>query len=550
MSLKAILTWMRLPSADRAVSNVWINDDIRPLEPGRRTWNTMTFISFWLVNQVAISNWQLGASLVATGLSVWQVVIATLIGKVIISLVAIFNGYTGAEWHIGFPVVSRYIWGPYGSFIAIVQRIILSLVWFSVQSWTGGLCISVILSALFPSFQRLGNVFPASSHLDTKQFVGWILFNVSMIPVLWIHPHKIKRVLLIFNIIASVTLISIMIWSLVEAKGGGPLLSESATKMSSHDLGWAITSGVTTVIGGIAVGLTNANDYTRFAQKPGDQVFGQWFSIIFFGTLFPLFGCLAASATQGIWGEAIWNPPLICQQWLDRDYSSGSRAAAFFAGLGLVMCQIAINVVDNAYSAGMDLAGLVSSYINIRRGAFIALVFSVAMCPWELLSSASVFISVLSAYSVFLGPIIGIQVCDYWLIRSRRIKLSDLYNPGPDSIYWFSCGFNPRSFIAWFLGFATQLPGFAAAVTPDKIKVGEAWHELFYLAFPLGFAISFTVHYAINRVFPPTGLGLVDDMDYFGSFTEAEALKLGMGIGSEGSEKDAVIQGVSVQTKS
>ncbi|KAF4503029.1 C2H2 zinc finger [Fusarium agapanthi] len=526
MLLKSILTRMRLPSADRAVSNVWINDDIRPLEPERRTWNTMTFISFWLVNQVAISNWQLGASLVATGLSVWQVIIATLIGKVIISLVAIFNGYTGAEWHIGFPVVSRYIWGPYGSFIAIVQRIILSLVWFSVQSWTGGLCISVILSAMFPSFQRLGNVFPESSHLDTKQFVGWILFNVSMIPVLWIHPHKIKRVLLIFNIIASVTLISIMIWSLVAAKGGGPLLSESVTPMSSHDLGWAITSGVTTVIGGIAVGLTNANDYTRFAQKPGDQVFGQWFSIIFFGTLFPLFGCLAASATQGIWGEAIWNPPLICQQWLDRDYSSGSRAAAFFAGLGLVMCQIAINVVDNAYSAGMDLAGLVSSYINIRRGAFIALVLSVAMCPWELLSSASVFISVLSAYSVFLGPIIGIQVCDYWLIRSRRIKLSDLYNPGPTSIYYFSCGFNPRSFIAWFLGFATQLPGFAAGVTPNKVKVGEAWHELFYLAFPLGFAISFTAHYVINRVFPPAGLGLVDDMDYFGSFTEAEAIRL------------------------
>ncbi|SPJ76013.1 related to uracil permease [Fusarium torulosum] len=547
MSLKAISTWARLPSADRAISNVWINDDIRPLEPERRTWNTVTFISFWLVNQVAISNWQLGASLVATGLSVWQVIVATLIGKIIISLVAIFNGYTGAEWHIGFPVVSRYIWGPYGSFIAIIQRIVLSLVWFSVQAWTGGLCISVILSAMFPSFQRLGNVFPASSHLDTKQFVGWILFNVAMIPMLWVPPHKIKRVLLYFNVIASVTLISIMIWSLVEAKGGGPLLSESATPMSSHDLGWAITSGVTTVIGGIAVGLTNANDYTRFAQKPGDQVFGQWFSIIFFGTLFPLFGCLAASATQGIWGEPIWNPPLICQQWLDRDYSSGSRAAAFFAGLGLVMTQVAINVVDNAYSAGMDLAGLVSSYINIRRGAFLALALSIAMCPWELLASASVFISVLSAYSVFLGPIIGIQVCDYWLIRSRRIKLSDLFNPDSDSIYYFNHGFNPRSFIAWFLGFATQLPGFAASVTPDKVQVGEAWHELFYLAFPLGFTISFVAHYALNRLFPPPGLGLVDDMDYFGSFTEAEATKLGMGLGIDCN--NTVIQGVPIQQK-
>ena len=194
---------------------------------------------------------------------------------------AIFNGYVGADWHIGFPIVSRYIWGPYGAFLHLVQRIILSLVWFSVQSWTGGLCIAVILSAIFPSFERLGNVFPASSHLDTKQFVGWILFNVCMAPILYIPPHKIKRLLLVFNIIAATTLIVIMIWALARAKGGGPLLSQGSQPMSSWDLGWAIVHGITTVIGGIAVGLTNANDYSRFARKPGDQVFGQWFSIMY-----------------------------------------------------------------------------------------------------------------------------------------------------------------------------------------------------------------------------------------------------------------------------
>jgi NCS1 family nucleobase:cation symporter-1 len=43
----------RLPTADRAMANVWINDDIRPLEPERRTWTTWTFVSFWLVNQIA-----------------------------------------------------------------------------------------------------------------------------------------------------------------------------------------------------------------------------------------------------------------------------------------------------------------------------------------------------------------------------------------------------------------------------------------------------------------------------------------------------------------
>lgn len=280
MRLKSFASWARLPSNERAVVNVWINHDIRPLPPSRRTWTTLTYVSFWLVNQICVSNWQIGGSLVATGLSVWQAIVATLIGKIIIALVAIFNGYIGADWHIGFPVVSRMIWGPYGAFLHIVQRIVLGLVWFSVQSWTGGLCISVMLSAIFPSFNTLPNVFPAGSNLETKQFVGWVLFNVVQAPLLYVPVHKIQKVMHCFNASAAVTLISMMIWAMNEVGGAGPLLSEGNAPLSSWDMGWSMVQAVTTVIGGIAVGLTNAQDYSRFARRPGDQVFGQWFSIM------------------------------------------------------------------------------------------------------------------------------------------------------------------------------------------------------------------------------------------------------------------------------
>ena len=121
---------------------------------------------------------------------VWQAMISIILGKIIISLVAVFNGYVGAEWHIGFPVVSRYVWGVRGQFVLLIQRIILSVVWFAVQSWTGGICVSVILASIFPSFQHIGNVFPESSHLETKQFVGWIIFSILLIPVLYIKPEK------------------------------------------------------------------------------------------------------------------------------------------------------------------------------------------------------------------------------------------------------------------------------------------------------------------------------------------------------------------------
>ncbi|KAK4541945.1 hypothetical protein LTR36_007309 [Oleoguttula mirabilis] len=268
-------------------------------------------------------------------------------------------------------------------------------------------------------------------------------------------------------------------------------------------------------------------DYSRFASRPGDQVAGQWISIIGFGAIMPVFGCLTSSATQRIYGEAIWNPPNLVQQWLDTDYNAKSRAAAFFAGCGLVVCQLAINVIDNAFSAGMDMAGLFPSYINIRRGAYMGLFLSIAMCPWELLSSAATFINVLSAYSVFLGPMVGIMVCDYWVLRNRRIKLTDLYHPRKDGYYHYWHGINWRSFVSWVVGWGYLIPGFAHAVTPN-VTVPEACTNLYDLAFPLGFVISFLTHWAINTAFPPPGLGVADDTDYYGTFTPQEAMRLGV----------------------
>jgi NCS1 family nucleobase:cation symporter-1 len=392
---------LRLPGE----SSVWINDDIRPLPPSRRLWDTWAYLSFWAINQIALSNWQLGAALIAVGLSVWQTMIAVIIGKMIIAAVALCNGAIGARWHIGFPVMSRGIWGIWGAYIITIQRIVLSLTWFCVQSWTGGLCVTAILSAIFSGFHNMENTLPASANTNTKSLTGWIVYNIITIPILYVPPEKTRKLLFVMNGISLVTLISMMIYVLSAARGGGPLLSAPAAAQSGSQLGWAVIQGVTSVIGGIAVGLTNQSDYSRFARRPGDQVFGQWFSILTLGTILPLFGCLTSSASVQLYGEAYWNPPDLVLHWLDDNYTAKSRAAAFFAGCGLVVCQLAINTIDNAFSAGMDLAGLFPKYFNIRRGAYFALILSIAMCPWELLASAGTFISVMGACKYF--PALG-----------------------------------------------------------------------------------------------------------------------------------------------
>ncbi|OJJ43053.1 hypothetical protein ASPZODRAFT_136596 [Penicilliopsis zonata CBS 506.65] len=526
-SWRSAVDCLAVPTSKENSLSAWINDDIRPLPPSRRTWTRWAFISFWAINQICLSNWQIGSSLVSTGLSVWQSVIAVILGKLIVAGVAVLNGYVGAKWHIGFPVWSRAVWGMYGSYVALVQRIVLSLVWFATQSYTGGLCVTAVLSSVFSGFQHLENAFPASARITTKNFIGWVVYNILTIPMLYIPPEKTRNLFAVMNTLSFVTLVGIMTWALSTAKGGGPLLSESSTLKSPSALGWSMVEGVSTVVGGAAVGLTNQPDYSRFARSPGDQVFGQWFSILVFGIFMPLFGCLASSATQGIYGEAIWNPPEIALRWLDTDYNAKSRAGAFFAGIGMVICQLAINTVDNTYSAAFDLAALFPRFLNIRRGCCLALILSIAMCPWELLASATTFIDVLSAYAVFLGPMCGLMVAEFWVNRCRMVKLSDLYDPSPEGIYYYWNGVNWRAFIAWIVGFTPLLPGFIKSLNPS-VAVPIGCVRLYYLAFPLGFVVSFSLHALLAKLSPPQGLGEYDHVDHFATFTAEEAIRLGV----------------------
>ncbi|RFU31399.1 hypothetical protein B7463_g4910, partial [Scytalidium lignicola] len=508
-------------------ATAWNNRDLAPLPPSRRTWTVAGFLGFWCVIQLNSVGWQTASSLISLGLSVWETMIVTIIAKILISAVAIVNGWWGAQWHVGFSVGNRAVWGLRGSYFALLQRIMLCLVWYGVQAWIGGQMAGVMLYAIFPGYRHIKNTFPPSANMTTQQFVGFVVFSCIQIPFLWVPPEKTAVLFRYVNISTAITMFSVTVWALSTAHGGGPLLSQNSTLTTTSQKAWAVIRGITTVIGSIAVSLTNQSDFNRFARRPGDQIWGQIYSNVIVGALVTLMGTLSTSAAQKIYGELIWSPNELAIRWMQDGYTPKSRAAGFFAGLGFFLSQLSINTVDNAWPGGFDLAALFPKWVNIRRGAYITAVLGIVINPWQLADAPNTFINVLDGYSVFLGPMVGMMVCDFWVVRNRKLKLSALYTPNASSIYWYYHGFNWRAFVSWLVGTAPALPGFINAVNP-KIKVPIGAQEIFYLAYIEGFAISFAVHYVLNRFFPVAGLGEIDEEDFYATFTVEEAEKLGV----------------------
>lgn len=490
-----------------------------PLPSSRCTWNDWDFIGFWAVIALSISTWQSCSLLLSIGLNVWQSMVIVILAKILIFGIAVLHGWGGATWHIGFPMYCRFSFGIIGSFFAFAQRIVLCIVWYSVQSYTGGQCLTVLLGSIFPSFYRMKNHFPESLPMTTQYFVGFILYNVFAIPFLYIQPEKLRVPFKYVSLISFVAILGTSIGSIVHAHGTGDLLKSKSTISGSANMGMAWMYGINTVINSYAVGLTNQPDFSRFVKRPGQQIYGQAFSILILGTVIPLLGLLGTSAASKSFGDitalGLWNPPNIIAQWLQEHYYSKSRAAAFFASFGFFISTLGLNTIDNAISGAMDLAALAPRYISIRRGAYIIMVISIIINPWQIVGKATVFTSVLSSYGCFLGPMIGVMASEYYVARRQKLKLSDLYIANKSSIYWFFHGFNLRAWASWIAGFVPGIVGMPSVNPALTGKVPSGAVKLFHISFIIGFLISFLFETALNYIFPPPGLGEVDNYNHF-----------------------------------
>lgn len=265
-------------------------------------------------------------------------------------------------------------------------------------------------------------------------------------------------------------MLGITIWACTTAGGTGPLFKQGATQVPSLSHSWAWVYGIISGVGASSAGILNQSDFTRFSTKQGVQVPGIIFALLVPGIVVPIMGIVTASASVTIYGgEAFWNPLTLITQWMLEDYSAKVRAGAFFCGFGLILSQIAENVISNGYAAGMDLAGLFPKYIDIRRGCMICVLLSFAVQPWLFYNTASVFVAVASSFSVFLGPLTGVMLADYFIIRKRRIEISQLYTGSPEGSYYYTKGVNWRAIITWFGCFAPAMPGMIASVNPSVV---------------------------------------------------------------------------------
>jgi len=445
------------------------NEDLAPVPPLRRTWGTYNYAALWISMSVNIPTYLLASGMIAGGMSWKQALFTVFLGNVLVLIPMLLNAHAGAAYGIPFPVFARASFGVLGANVPAILRALVACGWFGIQTWIGGEAINAMLIALSPGWQHFA-FGPAVC------FGFFWLLNVLVI------LRGIETIRFLQGVSAPFLLLiglALLLWAKGKAGGFGPMLSTPSKFHTFAEFFHFLIPSLTGVVGFWATVSLNIPDFTRYARSQKDQMLGQALGLPATMTFYSFIGIAVTSATLIIFGEALWDPVAVLSRL-------GNPIAVVIAMIALLMATLNVNVAANVVSPANDFSNLSPRRISFRTGGLITCVMGIVMQPWKLMSSYGSYIfGWLVGYSGFLGPIAGVLICDYFVVRKKNLSAQDLYQRG--GLYEYSRGVNWRAVIALAAGAGVAFVGlFVPAL---KVLYNYAWF--------VGFAVSFLAYFAL-----------------------------------------------------
>lgn len=487
------------------------NADLAPVPRARRDWTTYNFAALWISMAHCIPTYMLAGGLVAQGMNWWQALLTIGLGNIIVLAPILLNAHPGTKYGIPFPVLARASFGTSGANVPAVLRALVACGWFGIQTYIGGEALKTFIVAIWPDYAGLGGEF-AVAGLSLPSAITFLLFWALNIYIIFRGMNAVR---IFENWAAPIVLVMAAVllgWVVWRAGGVGPMLTEPSRFATPGEFWKVFVPSLTGMIGFWATLSLNIPDFTRYGKGQREQMLGQTLGLPTTMVAFSAMGVVITSASKAILAEVdvarLWDPVFILAQLTSASpppglsepliASGGARLlVAIVALLGVGIATVSVNIAANVVSPANDFANLAPRHISFTTGGLITGILGILILPWKLLASAESYIfDWLIGYSALLGPIAGIMIADYWLVRRTELDVPDLYRPNGRYGRW-----NAVALVALVLGVIPNVPGFLSQVRLVD-SAPAFFRDIYVYAWFTGFAIAFAVYAAGMRARP------------------------------------------------
>ena len=446
------------------------NEDLAPAT--ERNWGAFSIFNVWTSDVHSLYGYFLAASLFLIAGNTFKFLIGIAIGSVVIYYLMLMVGIAGVRTGVPYPVLARASFGTFGANVPALVRAIVATFWYGAQtSAAAGAIVAFLMRYDGPKS------FNDSTHLFDHTGLEVICFLAVWAAQLLIISRGMETVRKFQDFAGpAVWLMMLVLAVYLSIKAGAIELKIDMPAKDLADLaksatGLDVSPGSIAAIAAIAATwityfaalFLNFCDFSRFAPDEKAIRKGSIWGLPVNLILFSVVAALTTASASKVYGEVLLHPEDISAKF-------DSIVLVLLAALTFAVATLGINVVANFVSPAFDFANIAPKYITFKRGGLIAAFIALLLYPLHPWDNAPSFVNAIGAT---MGPIFGVLIVDYYLIRKMRLNVPDLYRE--DGEFKYQNGFNVRAFIAAIIGavFSSFLPTYG----PDAFaKLGPyAW---------------------------------------------------------------------------
>lgn len=333
--------------------------------------------------------------------------------------------------------MSRTAFGVHGAQIPGLLRVIVAIAWFGVQTFLASQVLQVVIIAILPDAVALQE----GSFLGLST-LGWITFLTLwavQVVIVSYGMEMIRKYDAFAGPVILVTFVVLAVWVLVQS--GFQINWAPYGTVEGGELWLKMLGAASLWVAIYGTFVLNFCDFTRGAKSRKAIVRGNFWGIpinmLFFGAIVVILAC----GSFEIAGEVISSPA-------DVVAAIPNTFLLVLESLALIALTVAVNLMANFVAPAYAFTNLLPRHLNFRKAAILSAVIGLVITPWNLYNSPLVINVFLGGLGALLGPLFGIIMVDYWIIRKQQINVPALYSTSPAAEYAYSRGFNPRAIIA------------------------------------------------------------------------------------------------------
>ena len=450
------------------------NHDLAPTRAEGRRWGRYSIFALWTNDVHNIANYSFAMGLYAMGLGGWQILLSLGIGAALVYFFMNLSGYMGQKTGVPFPVMSRIAFGIHGAQIPALIRAVIAIAWFGIQTYLASVVLRVLLTAIAPGLAA----YDQDSILGLSS-LGWVCFVAIWLVQLVILAYGMEMVRRYEAFAGPVILLTVTcLAGYMYTQAGFEIAWSVREPLSGAAMWHNIFAGGALWLAIYGTLVLNFCDFARsspcrktirsgnFWGLPGNILAFAVISVVLCGAQFKINGQIIDSPTQII----------------------ASIPNTFFLVLGclaFLIVTVAVNIMANFVAPAFVLSNLAPRLLNFRRAGMISATLAVLILPWNVYNSPLVIMYFLSGLGALLGPLYGVIMVDYWLVRRGRVNVPELYSEDPKAAYHYRRGVNPRALLAFIpaalLAIVLALVPNFETLAPFSWMIGAGIAGLLYL---------------------------------------------------------------------